>query len=173
MKFIILTGMSGSGKSKAMASFEDIGFFCVDNIPPVLLGKFAELANIGEMSKKGLVVVVDIRSKDMFNNFENELDKLCDKNIDFKLVFIDADDEVILNRYKETRRKHPLAENGLPLEKCIKFERERIEKFRKRADFFIDTNKLSVAQLKEKITGFFGSEVKSPITINCVSFGFG
>ncbi len=172
MNFIILTGMSGSGKSKAMASLEDIGFFCVDNIPPTLLEKFAELAEMGKIGDKGMAVVVDIRSKDMFSSFESELDKLGDENVNFKLVYIDADNEIILNRYKETRRRHPLAEDGLTLEKCIEYEREQLDKIKKRADFFIDTTNLSPAQLKEKIIGFFGSEQESPITINCVSFGF-
>ena len=164
--------MSGGGKSKAMASLEDIGFFCVDNIPPTLLGKFSELAQMGQIGDKGMAVVVDIRSKDMFSSFESELDKLKKENINYKLVYIDADDEAILNRYKETRRKHPLISDGFTLEQSIDYERKKLENIKKRADFLIDTTRISPAQLKEKINGFFGSDEKSPITINCVSFGF-
>lgn len=172
MEFIILTGVSGAGKSKAIQALEDLGYFCVDNIPPKLILKFSELCKTSALTDTGVAVVVDARSKEMFNDFDETLENLKENNIEYELLFLDADDEVLLNRFKETRRKHPMLNEYGSLEKAIKYERDMLNCARKNADYLIDTTNISTAQLKEKITGFFKKDNSKRLVVNCVSFGF-
>lgn len=173
MSFIILTGISGSGKSTAVKFLEDIGYFCVDNLPPYLLSKFAEISIKGQKEDLKTAVVVDVRSGNLFNHFEDELDKIKALNIKYDLVFIDADDEIIRNRYEETRRKHPLLYEMKTIEDAISEERKRLSGIRERADYVLDTDNLSIADFKKKLTGFFGEkQVTKAMKISCISFGF-
>lgn len=173
MDFLIVTGLSGAGKSRAVDALEDIGFFCVDNMPPKLISRFAELAlqSDGKLSK--IAVVTDVRGGEMFKDFIAELDLVESLNIDFKLLFLDCNLQVLMRRYKETRRKHPLIDNlEASVEKAIVTERDLLMQARERADYIIDTSNLSAMQLKERISNIFLDNISNSMLINCMSFGF-
>lgn len=172
MKIVIVSGMSGAGKSSAIKAMEDAGFYCVDNMPPKLIPAFAEVCgqSNGEIEKVGLVV--DMRSGNMFNQLPDVLEKLREKGIDYDILFLEASDEVLVSRYKQTRRSHPLAPDGGVSEGIAK-ERKLLESIRKSAEYIIDTSSLTTLQLKEEVNKIFlkGSEYKSMV-IKIESFGF-
>lgn len=172
MKIVIISGMSGAGKSSAIKAMEDAGFYCVDNMPPQLIPAFAEVCgqSNGEIEKVGLVV--DMRSGNMFNQLPDVLEKLRAKSIDYDILFLEASDEVLVSRYKQTRRSHPLAPDGGVSEGIAK-ERKLLESIRKSAEYIIDTSSLTTLQLKEEVNKIFlkGSEYKSMV-IKIESFGF-
>lgn len=173
MEFLIVTGLSGAGKSRAVDALEDIGFFCIDNMPPKLITSFATIAmqSDGKLSK--VAVVTDTRGGEMFNDFQSELDLLGDVGIAFKLLFLDCSDQVLMTRYKETRRKHPLIDGrNSSVESAVARERKLLSYARERADYVIDTSHLSAMQLKERISGLFLDNVASGLLITCMSFGF-
>lgn len=173
MEFLIVTGLSGAGKSRAVDALEDIGFFCVDNIPPKLIIAFYELSQQAQGSLSHVAVVTDIRGGDMFSSLFETLDQLIRENKQYKILFLDANDFVLINRFKETRRKHPLAENCLgSLDQAVKLERDVLKPVRERADYIIDTSFLSPAQLKERISNLFLGDSSDALMIHCVSFGF-
>ena len=134
MKFLIVTGMSGSGKSGAVNVLEDIGYYCIDNIPPQLIPKFAEICiNNGQMQK--VAIVTDIRGGELFFELDEGLNYLKSNNLDTSILFLDASDEVLIKRYKETRRRHPLDEQSHgSLQKAINTEREVLASVREHAD---------------------------------------
>ena len=171
MDFVIVTGLPGSGKSKAVDALEDIGFFCVDNMPPSFIEKFYELCAEEEMEK--VAVVTDSRGGYLFHSVSKTLDILDGKNIDYKIMFFECSDEVLYKRYKETRRKHPLSDDceGSVMA-SVKKEREMLETLRGRADYIIDTTQLSPAQLKERISDIFLGDSVKGLRITCMSFGF-
>ena len=170
---IIITGMSGAGKSRMIDTLEDIGFYCVDNMPPMLIGKFADLAVQNQNNIHKMAVVVDGRSGAMFEELYQELDHLTDRNIEHRLLFLDCADEVLMCRYKETRRKHPLFDEANPsIEEAILKERQMLQPARERADYIIDTTHLAPVQLKEKVTSIFLDNISTGMLINCMSFGF-
>lgn len=172
MSLLVITGMSGSGKSRAIDSLEDIGFYCVDNLPPSFLVTFARFSQ-DRASINNLAVVIDSRSKDMFINFEGELEKLRINKIDYKLMFIDCDDQILLNRYKETRRKHPLMDgNNISLDEAIKKERLILKNIKESADYLFDTTHLSAAQLKQEIIDVCASDTFKRLQIKFISFGY-
>ncbi len=172
MQFIIVTGLSGSGKSSAMNILEDIGFYCIDNMPPQLISKFIEICIDGSMQK--IAIAVDIRSGEMFpGEMLTTFEQLRKDNFDFKLLYLDARDDVLIKRYKETRRKHPLDEEfGGSLAKAISYEREKLDCLRERADYFIDTSYLKYAQLRESISNLFLENTLDGISVKVMSFGF-
>lgn len=174
MEFIIITGLSGAGKSIAMRNMEDIGYYCVDNIPPMLVSTFYELCEkSSDKHMKKIAVVTDIRAGDVFDNLFESLDKLKAANKKYKILFLDARDDVLLRRYKETRRKHPLSDNYLgSTEEAVHLEREILMSVKARADYVIDTSLLSPTQLKERITSLFLGNASMGMTITCMSFGF-
>ncbi len=173
MDFLIVTGLSGAGKTRAINALEDIGFFCADNIPPQLIPTFYELSQQAKSSLSHVAVVTDIRGGDMFPALSKTLDRMQDEHKEFKILFLDANDFVLINRFKETRRKHPLAENCLgSLEQAVKLEREMLRQTKERADYIIDTSSLSPAQLKERISSLFLGDASDALLIHCVSFGF-
>ncbi len=173
MDFLIVTGLSGAGKTRAINALEDIGFFCADNIPPQLIPTFYELSQQAKSNLSHVAVVTDIRGGDMFSTLAATLDRMQDEHKDFKILFLDANDYVLINRFKETRRKHPLAENCLgSLEQAVKLEREMLRQTKERADYIIDTSSLSPAQLKERISSLFLGDASDALLIHCVSFGF-
>ena len=173
MEFIIITGLSGAGKSVAMKNMEDIGFYCVDNIPPVLVPTFYELCEKStDDHMKKIAVVTDIRAGDVFGDLFASLDKLRSVHKKYKILFLDARDDVLLRRFKETRRKHPLSDNSATTELAVSLERELLMPVKACADYVIDTSLLSPTQLKERITSLFLGNISLGLTVTCMSFGF-
>lgn len=173
MDFIIVTGMSGAGKSRAIDAFEDIGFYCIDNMPPKLISKFAEICLQSEGKISRVAIVTDVRGGELFQGLFDELELLKSQNFSYKLLFLDASDGVLMRRYKETRRRHPLLDvvKG-SIEDAVKSERMLLKPARERADYIIDTTHLSSAQLKERISNIFLDNIATGMLINCMSFGF-
>ena len=174
MEFIIITGLSGAGKSVAMKNMEDIGFYCVDNIPPMLISIFYDLCEkSSDKHLKKVAIVTDIRSGEVFDELFSSLDKLKASGKIYKILFLDARDDVLLRRYKETRRKHPLTDISRgSTEDAVRLERELLMQVKARADYVIDTSLLSQTQLKERITSLFLGKIAMGMTVNCLSFGF-
>ena len=172
MEFVIITGMSGAGKSQAMKAMEDIGYYCMDNLPPALLSKFAELCYQSKRTIDRVAVVVDIRGGIFFEDLFKGLGNLNEKGLKYRILFLDAEDNVLIKRYKELRRPHPLNPNGRIIEGIIE-ERELLEEVKRRANYIIDTSKLTIGMLKEEIAKIFveGKELRK-LTISVVSFGF-
>ncbi len=172
MKFLIVTGMSGSGKSGAVNVLEDIGYYCIDNIPPQLIPKFAEICiNNGQMQK--VAIVTDIRGGELFFELDEGLNYLKSNNLDTSILFLDAGDEVLIKRYKETRRRHPLDEQSHgSLQKAINTEREVLASVREHADYYIDTSDLSMGQLKETVYSLFLDNPNESMVVKVMSFGF-
>lgn len=172
MEFIIVTGISGSGKSSAVKVLEDIGFFCIDNMPPQLIPNFASLCNENEDISK-VAIVTDIRGGSLFFKLSETIAKLHIRGIDVKVLFLEASREVLMKRYKETRRKHPLDEvSGGDTAKAIDAEIELLSEIRENADYIVDSTFLSTAQLKEQIAGLFLDKPSDGMIVSCMSFGF-
>ena len=173
MELIIVTGLSGAGKSRTVNALEDIGFFCVDNMPPKLISKFVEIGMQSKGEIERMAVVTDIRGGELFDGLFEELDLLRSKEFEYKLLFLTASDEVLIRRYKETRRKHPLVGTLCnSLEEAVKQERKIMSHARERADYILDTSLMSNAQLKERICKLFLDNIATGMMINCMSFGF-
>lgn len=172
IRFVIITGLSGAGKSQAVKSFEDLGYFCIDNLPPLLLPKFAELAiqSGGKINK--IALVSDIRGGQFFASLSEALHELEETGLDYEILFLEADDNILIRRFKETRRRHPLADLG-SIAEGIQAERRMLAEIRGKADKIIDTSELTPQQLKEEITSLYapGSEQEN-ILITLVAFGF-
>ena len=174
MEFVIITGLSGAGKTIAMHALEDIDFYCVDNLPPVLIPTFYDLCkNSSEERIKQVAVVTNIRTGEDFQSFRDILSKLRGESKPFKIMFLDAKKDVLLTRYKETRRKHPLSETyrGSTIE-AVNLEAELLKSVKEHADYTIDTTYLSPAQLKERVSTLFLGEAHLALTVTCMSFGF-
>ena len=173
MKFLIVTGLSGSGKSGAVNALEDIGYYCIDNIPPQLIPKFADicLQSNGQMDK--VAIVTDIRGGDMFYQLDGGLEYLRHSGPDVKILFLDASDDVLIKRYKETRRRHPLDEqcHGSLLSAITK-ERAVLSSIREAADYYIDTSDMSMAQLRDTVTDLFMDNPDDRMAVKVMSFGF-
>ncbi len=172
MNFLIVTGMSGSGKSGAVNVLEDIGYYCIDNIPPQLIPKFAEICiNNGQMQK--VAIVTDIRGGELFFELDEGLNYLKKNSLDTSILFLDASDEVLIKRYKETRRRHPLDEQSHgSLQRAINTEREVLASVREHADYYIDTSDLSMGQLKETVYSLFLDNPNESMVVKVMSFGF-
>lgn len=164
--------MSGAGKSTAMKMMEDMGYFCVDNLPIVLFDKFSEYLNRSYSKQQKIAIGMDVRSGEDLESLEITLQNLDKMNLPFEILFLDADDRVLIKRYKETRRVHPLA-NGERIEKGLEIERERIAFLKKEADFIIDTSNLLTRELKFELERIFVNheEFKS-MMVTILSFGF-
>jgi UPF0042 nucleotide-binding protein len=171
-KLVIITGMSGAGKTIAVQSLEDLGFFCVDNLPPVLIPKFAELIEQSKGRIGKVALVIDLRGREFFDSLSESLRFLKDHyTLTYEILFLDATDNALVQRYKESRRRHPLAPQGAPLE-GIQQERKLLEELKGLATQIIDTSNLKPAQLKEKIMHRFTNHDADRIAINVISFGF-
>jgi len=172
LQFVIITGLSGAGKSNAMKVFEDLGFFCVDNLPPALLPKFAELCLQSEGRVRRAALAIDVRGGEFFNDLFTSLSHLETMGLDYVILFLDAADDVLVRRFEETRRKHPLAHAGGIMD-GIRAERRRLEAVKEKADKIIDTSALSVRELRNTIVDAF---VRGPdaatLTITVISFGY-
>ena len=170
-QFVIVTGLSGAGKSQAAKCLEDLGYFCVDNLPPGLIPKFAELVG-GSRGLRKAALVLDIRGEEIFGDLLEQLQSLRDNGVTYRLIFLDASDEVLVRRFSETRRKHPLADGGRLVD-SIESERRELKPVRDAADVIIDTSALTLSALKEKLGhAVAGSNDANPMTVSVVAFGF-
>lgn len=172
MRFIIITGLSGAGKTQVVHALEDLGYYCIDNMPPALIPKFAEICYSSNGKIDKVAMVIDIRGGDMFSELFNELNSLKASGYHYEVLFLEADDETLVRRYKETRRMHPLAKDGRLIE-GIQKERNILEYVRKKANHIIDTSTFKPAQLKDRVKELFEGDISSGgIVINVQSFGF-
>ena len=173
MEFIIISGLSGAGKSKAASFMEDMGFFCVDNLPAPLIPKFAELGMAGTGEYDRVVLVTDVRSGTNFSALFQSLEALKGMKCPYRILYMDASDDVIIKRYKETRRSHPLAEECDSLEGAIALERRMLAPLRERAEFVVDTSDLATAKLRGELLRLFGrGSQEGAMTVSVTSFGF-
>ncbi len=172
MKFLIITGMSGAGKTSVIKVLEDIGYYCVDNMPPALLSPFADVCKRSSTAMKQVALVIDLRGGEMFNSLFDSLDDLAKIGVEYEILFLDSSDETLVKRYKETRRSHPLSGGDRLLEGILR-ERGLLSEVKKRADYVIDTTKLKTAQLRDEIYTISMGEVPfKNIVVNVMSFGF-
>jgi len=172
MRFVIITGMSGAGKSNTVRILEDIGYFVVDNMLPSLVSNLAKIAfnSHGKMDK--IALVCDIRSGDNFYQLSKALDNLSEENYKFEILFLDSTDDYLINRYQETRRHHPFSTNSL-LTDSIKQEREMLKSIKQKATYTIDTTKKSQSWMRKKLEEIFATETMGKgMIINIISFGF-
>jgi UPF0042 nucleotide-binding protein len=171
MQLIVITGLSGAGKGLAARNFEDFGYFCVDNLPPMLIGSFAELLSRGKIGKAALVV--DVRGGEFFPELLLALDQVAKSSLEVRVVFLDCDDDALITRFKETRRKHPLSEDGIGLSEAIERERECLVPLRERADKVINTSRVTPRELREELKRTFVEVDEAPgMLIQVESFGF-
>lgn len=172
MRFVIVTGLSGSGKSEAMKSLEDMGFYCVDNLPPTLITKFAELCYQGNSNINKVALGIDIRGREFFETLHESLNYLEKESYKYEVLFLDCADDILVKRYKMTRRNHPLAKET-QITEGIKEEREILQPLREKANSIIDTSNMKPKDLKEEIRRLYIQGESSPkLTISVVSFGF-
>lgn len=172
MKFVIVTGLSGSGKSETMRALEDMGFYCVDNLPPALITKFAELCYQPNSSIDKVALGIDIRGRKFFEALHESLNYLEKENYEYEMVYLDCNDDVLLKRYKMTRRNHPLAKD-MQIPEGIKMERKIMEPLKELSTCIIDTTNMKPKDLKEEIKKIYSSGEDNPnLTISVVSFGF-
>ena len=174
MEFLIVSGLSGAGKSTVMSILEDSGYFCVDNLPPVLIPKFAEVCLAGAGAYERVAMVCDIRGGEKFDGLFEAMDALRAMEFRYKVVFVEADGEAIIKRYKETRRSHPLMEEMGGLAKAVERERSLMEPVRRRAGCVIDTTSLPVRKLRGQVLDMFAPNRKSAneMSVTVTSFGF-
>ena len=173
MRFIIVTGLSGAGKTEATRSLEDMGYFCVDNLPPKLIPKFAEACTQSQGKIDKVALVIDIRGGIFFDDLFESLNYLKNQDFKYEILFLDASDEVLVKRFKESRRSHPLAP-GSRVITGINQERTRLREVKDRADIIIDTSKYAIRDLREEMTKNYGDIKKSEndLSITVLSFGF-
>ena len=172
MKFVIITGMSGAGKSQAVDCFEDMGYYCIDNMPSELFAKFAEMCYQAESRFDKVAFVIDTRSSKMFSDIFKGIDELEKFGDSYDILFLDCDDDTIVKRYKETRRSHPLSPDGRIID-GIEKERKILEQIKYKAKYVINTSQMLPRDLKERIEEIFSdNEEEKRINVNVVSFGF-
>ena len=172
MRFVIVTGMSGAGRSTALRALEDAGYFCVDNLPISLIEKFSELIYPGNTEVTKVALGIDIRSGKAFNELAATLEELTVAGVNYEILFLDSSDEVLVKRYKETRRTHPLAQIGRVAD-GIQEERKRLEFLKKQADYIIDTSNLLTRELKQELDKIFVQNKNfKNLVITVLSFGF-
>ena len=172
MQYTIVTGMSGSGKTKVIRYLEDMGYFCIDNMPPVLIPKFSEMLSAVNGNFNNVALVIDIRVGNMINELLKQIDELKRKGYDCTLLYLDASDETLVKRYKETRRSHPLQGEGGLLE-AIRTERGMLSALFNDADYVIDTSDLTAAQLLSKLKEIYApASTGQSLKINVMAFGY-
>lgn len=173
MRFVIVTGLSGAGKTQANRVLEDLGYFCIDNLPPTLIPKFAEACRQTDGKIEKAALVMDIRGGKFFDAIFESLKYLKDNEYKYEILFLDATDEVLVKRFKESRRSHPLAQDGRVIN-GIEIERNKLRELKDRADIIIDTSKLEMKDLREKIVENYGEgqQRERDMSITVLSFGF-
>ena len=171
-RLVIITGMSGAGKSAALRCFEDLGYYCLDNLPPSLIPTFLQLYRQMPQSTNEIAIVCDVRSGELFGSFRDAVAQLTEEAVPFEVLFLDCEDDVLVTRYKEARRMPPLSA-GLRMEEAIKLERERLDPVKELASVTVDTSSLTPQQLRERLLGIYAaSQGELPITLTLLSFGF-
>lgn len=173
MRFIIVTGLSGAGKSEATNTLEDMGYFCVDNLPPKLIKKFAEVCKQSQGSIDKVALVMDIRGGIFFDDLFESLSELSREQFQYEILFLDTSDEVLVKRFKEKRRSHPLAPGGRVIT-GIELERQKLREVKDKADVIIDTSKYAIKDLREEMAIKFGDKEmpEKQMAITILSFGF-
>lgn len=172
MRFVIVTGMSGAGKSTALKVLEDAGYFCVDNLPIALFSKFIELFHMSEDAPAQVALGVDIRSGQALEELQSILDAMSERKVVFEILFLDAQDDILVKRYKETRRSHPLAGDER-VDKGIALEREKLAFLKERADYILDTSQLLTRELKKELDDVFVKNKSfKNLMVTILSFGF-
>ncbi|MGI6028865.1 MAG: RNase adapter RapZ [Candidatus Heteroscillospira sp.] len=173
MEFLIVSGLSGAGKSRTSDVLEDLDFYCVDNMPVALIGKFAELCMATRGRFERVALVTDIRESRNFQELFAALDGLWELGCDYKILFVEADVETVVKRYKETRRRHPLAGDTGSIETAVREEMKLLAPVRERADYVINTSNLTLGQLQKELYSLFvGDAMSRAINVNVMSFGF-
>lgn len=173
MEILIISGLSGGGKSKTASFLEDMGFYIVDNMPAAMILKFAEFCAAGSSRYQRVALVYDVRTASSFTELFDVLDTLKSMDGQCRMLFLEASPETIIKRYKETRRRHPLSDGTMSLEAAVEKERELLAPVRERADFVIDTSKTSTAQLRMELLRIFeGKDEKGGLSVTVASFGF-
>ncbi len=172
MRFIIVTGMSGAGRTQASHCMEDMGYYCIDNLPPVLIDKFADICAHSQGKLEKVALVMDLRGGYLFDQLTEELSNLKANGYEYEILFLDSGEDTLIKRYKETRRKHPLASEGSIVE-GIRREREILSPIRAVADYIIDTSNMTLGNLKKKMEELFSlGDNKSNFHVEVESFGF-
>lgn len=172
LRFVVITGMSGAGKTLALRHLEDLGYFCVDNLPPALISKFAELCNQSSGTINKVAVVMDIRGGEFFDSLSEALLFLKTNNYHYEILFLEADEDILIRRYKEVRRQHPLSGEGSILQ-GITAEREKLSQLRQRANLVIDTTALTPQQLRGKLQEHYAAPGwEQHLSVRVLSFGF-
>ena len=172
MELMIVTGMSGAGKSQAIKALEDTGYYCVDNMPPTLMTPFLQLCHQSSQALDKVALVTDVRSGLLFDELQQVLPQL-EENTDLcRILFLDCSNEVLCRRFKETRRQHPLWEEGQPMEQALARERQMLSPLLEMADYRIDTTHLTAAQLKSRLADLFMAQPDTAMTVEILSFGF-
>jgi RNase adapter protein RapZ len=170
--FVVITGFSGAGKSQAMATFEDAGYFCVDNLPPEMIGSLADLFGHEGSKVERAAVASDVRGGDFFDHLVRVIDDLDARGVPYRLLYLEASEPVLINRFKETRRRHPLA-NGGSVEAAIRREQEMLEPLRERADVSIDTSDLSASRLRKVVADkMLPHGTTGKLAVTFMTFGF-
>lgn len=167
-EILVISGMSGAGKSTIAHTLEDLGWYVVDNLPPALLENLIDLVNV---SMKRIAVVIDVRGRAFFNDLKQSLAQLADQGVSRKILFIDASDEVLVRRFESTRRPHPLQGSDRILDGITK-ERERLREVKDSADLVIDSSSLNIHQLEKKINEYFIEDSNADLRVNILSFGY-
>ena len=176
MQFIIISGMSGSGKSRAVAALEDLGYYCVDNLPIALIPTFAQVCMAATEQYQKVALVTDVRAGGNFDQLLSSLDSIRSMGCDYRILFLDTATQTLINRFKETRRKHPLMNEGLSMTQAIQREREMLEGIRGKADYVVNTTRLSAAGLRDHLIRLFspgGSERLLDISVQSFGFKYG
>ena len=173
MYFLIVSGMSGAGKSRAAATLEDLGYYCVDNLPIALIPRFAEVCLAATERYDRVALVTDVRAGGDFQQLLDSLDAIREMDCDCRILFLDTDTPTLIRRFKETRRKHPLMDKGISMTAAIEREREMLAALQNRADFVVDTTGLSAAGLRERLLALFaGPDGGGAFEVIVQSFGF-
>jgi RNase adapter protein RapZ len=172
IELVIITGMSGAGKTVAVQSFEDMGYFCVDNLPPALIPKFIDLVENSDGSMQKVALVIDLRGREFFDQLFEAINIVAEESkVTPRILFLDAEDEALVQRYKETRRSHPLSDNNSPLA-GIQVEREMLDDLKGQAQVIINTTGLKPLELRERILSHFASDQKETFHVHILTFGF-
>lgn len=172
MEILIVTGLSGSGKSRAATFLEDAGYYTVDNLPAEMMLRFADFCAASGGRYDRLAFVYDVRAGEPFSRLTDAVDKLKERNVRCRLLFLEADTQTIIHRYKETRRSHPLCVGGASIESAIEQEREMLSPVRQSADVVLDTSAFSTAKLRSTLLSLFAAAGEGQLHVNVMSFGF-
>jgi RNase adapter protein RapZ len=172
-ELVVITGMSGAGRSEAIHTFEDLGYFCIDNLPPSFIPQLVDLAELPGSNVRRLAIVCDVRGHKFFDQLAGEISALEARGVDERVLFLEADDASLLRRFKETRRRHPMCEDGESIVEGIRAERLALDEIRSRADIVVDTSDLRPADLRAEIRDrFLAENMTSTLSITVYSFGF-